>query len=278
MDSIGPLVDVDWLRERLGAPRLLVVDCRWKLGEPGAGERQYGAGHVPGAVFLDVDRDLSGPPAANGGGGRHPLPPAAQFERTARAAGISSDTRVVAYDDAGTGGAARLWWLLRHFGHDSAAILDGGVRAWRAAGAPLEPGPPVAPPPGDFRARERSDDIVPLEELRDRVLSGDGTLTLLDARAPERYRGDREPVDPVAGHIPGARNVPFASLMDESGRFRPPAELRELIGTGDLAAYCGSGVTAATLVAAAEAVGGPGVRLYAGSWSEWCRLGLPPER
>jgi thiosulfate/3-mercaptopyruvate sulfurtransferase len=279
MDSFGPLVDVAWLRARIGEPDLVVVDCRWKLGEPGAGERLYEGGHIPGASFLDVDRDLAAAPG-DGRRGRHPLPPVRDFERAARSAGVGADTTVVACDEAGEGGAARLWWLLRHFGHDRAAILDGGVAAWRAAGQPLEPGR-ATPPRGDFRARPREDDVAPLDEVRERALAGDASLVLVDARAVARFRGDTEPIDPVAGHIPGAGNVPFRSLLDDGGGFLPADELQDrLTGAGvvpgaDVVAYCGSGVSATVLIAAADAAGIPGVRLYPGSWSEWCRVGLP---
>jgi len=278
VDSFGPLVDVAWLSARIGDPDLVVVDCRWKLGNPQAGERQYEQGHIPGATFLDVEHDLSAPPG-DASGGRHPLPEPRAFERAARHAGIGNSTAVVACDEAGEGGAARLWWLLRHFGHERTAILDGGVAGWRAAGGPLEPDHRDAPP-GDFRARPRDGDVAPLDELRERALAGDDALVLVDARAAERYRGEVEPVDPVAGHIPGAANLPFASLM-EDGRFRSRDDLQDrLTAAGvtpgaDVVAYCGSGVTAAVLIAAAEAAGTPGVRLYAGSWSEWCRQGLP---
>jgi thiosulfate/3-mercaptopyruvate sulfurtransferase len=275
-----PLVDVAWLRTRVDDPDLVVVDCRWKLGEAGAGERLYRDGHVPGAAFLDVERDLSADPGDDALHGRHPLPAARDFEHAARRAGIAGGTTVVAYDEAGEGGAARLWWLLRHFGHDRAAILDGGLHAWRAAGGPLETGQ-AAPSPGDFRARPREDDVAPLGEVRERALAGDAALVLVDARAPERYRGEVEPVDPVAGHIPGAANVPFADMV-EDGRFRGRDELQERFSAAgvkpgaDVVAYCGSGVTASVLIAAAEAAGVDGIRLYAGSWSEWCRQGLPP--
>ena len=273
---MGPLVDVSWLRERLGDPGVVAVDCRWRLGQPGAGRRDYEAGHVPGAGFLDVDADLSGPP----NGGRHPLPAPGDFERAAAGAGIGPDVGVVAYDEAGEGGAARLWWLLRHFGHERAAVLDGGLRAWRDAGAPLEAGP--APRrEGGFVARPREGDVMAAEELAERL--GDERLALVDARAAERYRGEVEPIDAVAGHIPGAGNAPFASLAPD-GAFRSAAELRAaLAGTGaepgrELVAYCGSGVTACTVLLAAELAGIEGGRLYPGSWSDWSSRGLAVER
>jgi thiosulfate/3-mercaptopyruvate sulfurtransferase len=262
------LVDVDWLQAHVHNPRLAIVDCRWSLLEPGAGRRLYEEGHVPGAAFLDVEADLAGPP---GEGGRHPLPRASEFESAARRAGIGPDCHVVAYDESGEGGAPRLWWLLRHFGHDSVSVLDGGMRAWREAGGPVEPGAD-ADRHGTFEARPRHGDTIDAAELEDRL--GDSGLALLDARAPERYAGEREPIDPVAGHIPGARNVPYAELAPE-GRFLAPAELRQRLGEGDLVAYCGSGVTACTLLLAAEVAGLPGGRLYPGSWSEWSGRGLP---
>jgi thiosulfate/3-mercaptopyruvate sulfurtransferase len=244
-----PLVTAAWLRERLGEPGLRVVDCRYVLGEPGAGAALWREGHIPGAAFLDLDRDLADPP---GDRGRHPLPGADTFEAAARRAGIGADTLVVAYDEAAEGGAARLWWLLRHFGHDRVTVLDGGLRGWREDGGELRSGAEEIEP-GDFRANE-------------------GTA-----------RGEVEPIDAVAGRIPGARNLPFMELAPE-GRFLPPDELRarfEALGVhsgGDAVAYCGSGVTASVIVLAAEVAGIGPIRLYPGSWSEWSRRGLPVER
>jgi thiosulfate/3-mercaptopyruvate sulfurtransferase len=263
--SFGPLVEVDWLRAELGQPALRVVDCRWTLGKPGAGREAYLAGHIPGAAFLDLDTDLADPPGERG---RHPLPDPARFEAAARSAGISEGSRVVAYDEAGEGGAARLWWLLRHFGHDAVAVLDGGLAAWRTGDGELVPGD-EHPPGGDFTARPREDDTAAVEEIEA------GGLTLIDARAAERYEGRVEPIDPVAGHIPGAANAPFGELAP-GGRYLPPAELRQRLERAgaredsEFVAYCGSGVTASTLVLAAE-LAGLRARLYPGSWSEWCR-------
>jgi thiosulfate/3-mercaptopyruvate sulfurtransferase len=179
---------------------------------------------------------------------------------------------VVAYDEDGTGGAARLWWLLRHFGHGAAAVLDGGAAEWRASGGPLEPGEAAAPA-GNFTVRERTDDTADAEEIER------GALSLVDARAPGRYAGRSEPIDPVAGHIPGAANVPFAELAP-GGRYLPAAELRlrlaRAAGDDELVAYCGSGVSACTVVLASEVAGRP-ARLYPGSWSEWCARGGPAE-
>ena len=262
-----PLVGPEWLEAHANDEGVTVVDCRFVLGRPGEGERMWLEGHVPGAAFLDVDRDLAAEP---GDRGRHPLPEAADFEGAARRAGIGAESLVVAYDEAGEGGAARLWWLLRHFGHDHAAVLNGGLSAWRAAGGPLRAGEEKVKW-GDFTARPRDGDTVEAGEIAEAAGKGLGAagLRLLDARAPERYRGETEPIDPVAGHIPGAANVPFAEVAPE-GRFLPPERLREKLGDEPFVAYCGSGITACTLVLAGEVAGVPG-RLYPGSWSEWCR-------
>jgi thiosulfate/3-mercaptopyruvate sulfurtransferase len=265
---VHPLVDAAWLRERLGDPGLRVVDCRYTLGRPGAGRPAWLEGHVPGAAHLDVDSELAGEPGERG---RHPLPEPDAFEAAARRAGIGPGTTVVAYDEAGEGGAVRLWWLLRHFGHPEVAVLDGGLGGWREAGGTLERGEPEVRP-GDFVARPRTGDTASAEAAAAAEL-------LVDARAPERYRGESEPIDPVAGHIPGAVSVPATELAP-GGRFREPAELRRLLAGGgrEAVAYCGSGVTACTVVLAAELAGLGPVRLYPGSWSEWSRAGRPVER
>jgi thiosulfate/3-mercaptopyruvate sulfurtransferase len=254
-------VETAWLRAHLEDPGVVVVDCRYVLGRPGAGRPLWLEGHIPGAAFLDVDSDLAGEP---GESGRHPLPEAADFEAAARGAGIEGTSRVVAYDESGEGGAARLWWLLRHFGHDEAAVLDGGLAAWREEGGPLEADAQVRPPPKHpFTAKQRTNDTASADEL------SATEPRLLDARAPERYRGETEPIDPVAGHIPGAVNVFFAEIAPD-GRFLPTSQLRQRLGDEPFVAYCGSGITACTLVLAGDLAGVEG-RLYPGSWSEWCR-------
>ncbi len=262
------IIDPDSLSENLGA--YVVVDCRWSHGDPEAGRAGYEAGHIPGASFLNVEKDLSAPPGG-ANGGRHPLPSLPQFERAAAKAGITNDSQVVAYDEHGEAGAARLWWLLRHFGHDDAAVLDGGLKAWVAVGGELETGPPPDRS-GSFTARPRTDDTITAEEI-----ASDPDLLLLDARAPERYRGEREPIDAVAGHIPGALNAPFTALAPD-GRFLPRDELAQRLGPegAEIVAYCGSGVTAGTIALAAELTGRR-ARLYPGSWSEWSARGLPVE-
>ena len=271
--AFGPLVTPGWLFDNVGHRDLVVVDCRWALGSPDAGRRAWEEAHIPTAHFLDVERDLSRPPRP--GEGRHPLPEAGDFAAAAADAGIGADSIVVAYDEAGEGGAARLWWLLRHFGHARAGVLNGGMRAWRAAGGPLDDVPPRPWVSGrPFKPRVRKGDVASADEL----VSGlfDDSLAIVDARAPTRFRGENEPIDPVAGHIPGAANVAFASVAP-NGRYLPPGQLRELLDPGEgrrLVTYCGSGITATSLVLAAE-VAGIEARLYPGSWSEWCARGLP---
>jgi thiosulfate/3-mercaptopyruvate sulfurtransferase len=243
------------------------VDCRFDLLSPGRGEELYLEGHIPGASFMDLDRDLSDASRAPEHG-RHPLPSAGQFSAAASRAGIGEGVFVVAYDQGMAGGAARLWWLLHHFGHREVAVLEGGIEAWRG---PLASGPERFEPV-EFLARTRAGDTIEAEELLTRL--GDAALTILDARSPERFRGDStdDPIavlDPVPGHIPGARNLHHARSR------QLPADVLE---AGEIVAYCGSGVTACIdLLRLAEA-GRPDARLYAGSWSEWARRGLPVEK
>jgi thiosulfate/3-mercaptopyruvate sulfurtransferase len=263
------LVTADWLAARIEEPQLRIVDCRFELGDPAAGHALYRAGHIPGAVFLDLDDDLSAPPGAPDRadprgpvGGRHPLPQLDRFAAAVRGAGIGSGTTVVAYDQAMTGGAARLWWLLRHHGFDAVAVLDGGIAAWDG---PLREGDePVAP--GDVALGPPRDDVLDAAEL----LASARERIVVDVRAPERFRGELEPVDPVAGHLPGARNVPLQHAFD------PPAEL--LASDREIVAYCGSGVSACVLLLGLAAAGRRDAKLYPGSWSDWVARGLPVER
>lgn len=239
---------------------------RWDLAA-GARRDLYEQGHIPGAAFVDLDAELSGAP---GQGGRHPLPAAADFEEAMRAAGVDRGRKVVVYDDATSAAAARAWWLLRFFSHSSVAVLDGGLAAWREAGLPLETGRWRAGARGSFTARPGG---MPLLDARGAAkLASSGVL--LDARAPERFRGEAEPIDAVAGHIPGATNRPTTLNITGSGRFIAPHRLRaafESIGIKEgveVGAYCGSGVSAAHEVLALE-LAGRRAALYPGSWSEW---------
>ena len=263
----GPLVSVADLAALLG--EVSVLDVRYRLGGP-PGPPEFAAGHVPGAAYVDLEGDLAAPPGA---GGRHPLPAPADFEAAMRGAGVSRDRPVVVYDDWAGRAAARAWWLLRLHGHPDVRVLDGGWSAWQAAGLTVEAGAPAVEP-GDFTAAADPGMRV--------VEAGDvpGVAVLIDARAPERYRGEVEPVDPVAGHIPGAVNLPTDRNLADDGRFRSPEELAaayaEVGATSgaDVAVYCGSGVTAAHDVLALE-VAGVSAALYPGSWSGWI---TDPER
>jgi thiosulfate/3-mercaptopyruvate sulfurtransferase len=242
-----------------------VLDVRWTLGGP-PGEREYAAGHIPGAVFVNLEGELSAPA---GRGGRHPLPDAEAFAQAMRAKGVSAERPVVVYDAGGALSAARAWWLLRYHGHPRVAVLDGGLAAWQAGGHTLSTEVP-RPAAGDFEARPGGMPVLDVTSAA--RLADDGVL--LDARAPERYRGEIEPIDPIAGRIPGARNHPASDNLGPGGRFLDVAELRAafanvgvLAGT-PVGAYCGSGVTAAQLVLALE-LAGHRAALYPGSWSEW---------
>jgi thiosulfate/3-mercaptopyruvate sulfurtransferase len=248
-------------------PDLTVLDVRWRLGGP-AGRDLYDDGHIPGAAFVDLDRDLAAPPGA---AGRHPVPATADFEAAMRRAGVSNDRTVVVYDDADATAAARAWWLLCYFGHQAVQVLDGGFRAWTAAGQP------VAPPGlddheaiGDFIARPGHLGLLDADGAATLARTG----VLLDARAGERYRGEAEHVDPVAGHIPGAVSAPTTGNVNPDGTFKPAADLaarfKALGAAGDreVGAYCGSGVTAAHEVLALTLAGIPAA-LYVGSWSNW---------
>ena len=254
----------DGLADAATAPTLL--DVRWRLGGP-PGIDLYLAGHIPGAVFVDLDRDLAAPP---GPGGRHPMPEAADFEAVMRRAGVRDDRPVVVYDDADSTAAARAWWLLRYFGHASVRVLNGGYRAWTAMGHPAEAGQSAASP-GTFTARPGHMELLDADGAARLARTG----VLLDARAAERYRGETEPVDPVAGHIPGAVSAPTADNVKPDGAFRPAAELATrfaALGAAPASApvgvYCGSGVTAAHEVLALSLTDIPAA-LYVGSWSHW---------
>jgi len=267
-----PLIATRTLAERLHEPGWFVADCRFELGKPDAGREAWRAGHIPGAVHVDLERDLSAP--VTSATGRHPLPEPEQFAATLSRVGIGNDTKVVCYD-AGPGSyAARLWWMLRWVGHDAVAVLDGGIAAWIAEGRSVE----TVPTPraqSHFLARPRPERLVDAAAVAGALRRGE---TLVDVRGAERFAGKVEPLDAIAGHVPGAVNLPFLDNLDAAGRFRAPAELAELwrshTGAGPGRApicMCGSGVTACQGLLALEAAGIPGGRLYAGSWSEWIR-------
>jgi thiosulfate/3-mercaptopyruvate sulfurtransferase len=264
--TFGPLVSTDWLVEHLHDAGLRIVDFRWTLAG-GDGRKQYEEGHIPGAAFVSLD-DVTGE-----GPGRHPLPSRDQFEAAMRRAGVDDASQVVVYDEIGGSVASRLWFLLRWFGHGSQAVLDGGIKSWRGV---LEAEIPSVEP-GDFHAHEPDRSlVVDFEQVR--ALRA---VPLLDSRLGERYRGETEPVDPKAGHIPGALSAPYPENLDSNGRFLPAAKLRERfkklgVKKGQQAVvYCGSGVNATHNLLAMALAGIDDVRLYEGSWSDWSRRDAP---
>lgn len=273
-----PLVSTAELARHLGEPDWAVVDCRFHLAEPDRGEREYETAHVPGAVYAHLDRDLSGP--LTGTNGRHPMPSVEQIIRRFSDWGIDERVRVAAYDQLGGQVAARLWWMLRYVGHDLVFVLDGGWPLWVEEGRP-ERGGREERDRRTFVPRIRPDMRIDVSSLE--PPGALESLVLIDARAPERYRGEQEPLDPVAGHIPGARNHPSASNLDDEGRFLPPDELHRRFESAlagrpleEAVSYCGSGVTACHNLLAMEVAGLEGARLYPGSWSEWCSGGFRP--
>lgn len=272
MVFVHPLISTEALAAALSGPQPpVVLDVRWRLGGP-PGRQDYEVGHLVGAVYSDLDTDLSSAPGA---GGRHPLPDPDHLQRVLRAAGVRANHPVVAYDGGDGSVASRVWWLLRWAGHEQVAVLDGGFAAWTARGLPVTAEVPE-PTPGDIVVRPGGMPVVDAEGAA--ALARDGVL--LDARAAPRYRGETEPVDPKAGHVPGALNAPSAEHVDEHGRWLGAVELAERFrGLGvapdrPVGAYCGSGVTASSVVLALEVAGltsqAEPATLYAGSWSNWC--------
>jgi thiosulfate/3-mercaptopyruvate sulfurtransferase len=282
------LISAAELRARLRDPELRIADVRWSLAEAGKGRRDYEAGHIPGAVFVDLDTDLS----ATSGPGRHPLPEPAALTDRLGALGFGTRHEIVAYDDAGGTVAARLWWMLDNLGHPRVRVLDGGIGAWTDAGGQITADPP-SHAPAALDLADRWSRVIERDDLANRL----GELALVDVRAPERYRGDVEPVDPVAGHIPGAVNIPASLSLAPDGRFLPPAALRagfeaQLRPRGDAGVVglqgpsgsgtdrpavmsCGSGVNACHGALAMRIAGLPDPLLYPGSYSDWSRSGMP---
>lgn len=265
------LISTGALALHLDDPAFLLVDCRYKLDDAGWGAREYAAGHVPGAIYADLGHDLAGP--ANGMNGRHPLPDPHTLAQTFGRMGVASGVQVVAYDQENGMYASRLWWLLRWLGHDTVAVLDGGFRKWTAESRPAVSGVEHRAP-STFSGAPRAEMAVDVAAVA--AMVDTPAWRLIDARAPERYRGDNEPIDKKAGHIPGAANHFYQANLDEHGLFRTPeqlrAELKDAIGetpADHVVCYCGSGVTACHNLLALEHAGIKGAKLYAGSWSEW---------
>jgi thiosulfate/3-mercaptopyruvate sulfurtransferase len=269
MKQTSPLVSADWLFENLEDVRL--VDVRFALGKPDFGREQFLSGHLPGAVFLDLERDLSGKVRDDRVGGRHPLPNTDVLAQTLSNLGIANSSFIVAYDDPSSGQgfyAAHLWWLLRWLGHDAVAVLDGGLPAWLEVGGILEISTPL-PSSATFIPHVRSEMVVNAAQVASRTSS----VSLLDSRAAPRYRGEIEPLDWKAGHIPGAQNVDWAESLDANGTFLSPREQQQRFdsckNSEEVLVYCGSGVSAAANLLALELAGFKNAKLYAGSWSDW---------
>lgn len=278
MKSFRTLISASTLAAQIDNPSFRIADCRFSLLDPAKGRRDYDKGHIPGAIYANLDEDLAAP--ANADTGRHPLPDADAFVASLRRWGISNESQVVVYDDASGGLAARLWWMLRWMGHRDVALLDGGFAAWQAAGLPVSQYEPT-PKSGSFSGMPNDDMVISTAQVVER-LAGDANFVLVDARDAARYRGEIEPIDPVPGHVPGAANLPFSANLDTDGRWLGVADLCSLwtgIAPSDAgrtwAVMCGSGVTACHLALSAELAGLSEPRLYAGSWSEWTR---DPER
>nr|WP_306466767.1 sulfurtransferase [Thermoleptolyngbya sichuanensis] len=288
------VVTADWLLDHLDDPGVAIADCRFSLMEPDLGRQQYHQGHIPGAVYFDLNADLSGPVQRHGG--RHPLPHSDALAQTLAAAGITrGETWVIAYDDSRLGFASRFWWLLRYLGHDRVAVLDGGFAHWQAAGYPVTAATAPSTPrqAGQFVPALRPEMVVDIETVKQR--KDRAGVVLVDSREGDRYRGEREPIDPIAGHIPGAVNYPWQGVTDDRGRVLSVEAQRqrwqnlsktktnadtnadtntdtnEIDEAEEIIVYCGSGVTACVNLLSLEMAGrGSQSKLYAGSWSDWC--------
>ncbi|WNC87978.1 sulfurtransferase [Thermosynechococcus sp. QKsg1] len=262
-------VTASWLTEHLADPTVVIVDCRFDLMDTTRGQREYAQGHLPGAYYLDLEQDLSSPRQEHGG--RHPLPDPEKLAARLNEIGVTPETLVVAYDDSRFAYAARCWWLLRWLGHDRAAVLDGGYRAYVEAGYPTTTEVP-SPRPGNFQPHPHPEWVVD----RAAVMAAQAApqTVIVDAREPRRYRGEIEPIDPVAGHIPGAVNYPWQAISDAQGRLKSVAELQAhwqpLAAAEQIIVYCGSGVTACVDILGLAIAGLHQTKLYAGSWSDWC--------
>lgn len=271
------VVSAEWLADRLTDPQVVIVDCRFSLADPQLGQGQYDAGHIPGAWYLHLDQDLSSPVQRHGG--RHPLPNWDIFCQRLGTMGISSDspdsphgpTQVVVYDDSRFAFAARLWWMLKYLGHDAVAVLDGGWGAWQRGGYTIRTDLPE-PRTGQFIPHPQADWIVDINQVRQR--KDDPGVRLIDSREPARYRGEVEPIDPVAGHIPGASNQPWQEVSTAEGYLQPIATQakfwNDLEDADEIIVYCGSGVTACVNLLSQAVAGQPLAKLYIGGWSDWC--------
>lgn len=270
MTQTNPIVSAEWLSQHLDDPQIAIADCRFSLADPELGQQQYLHQHIPGAHYLHLNRDLSSPVQRHGG--RHPLPDPELFAQKLGAIGVTSpDVLLVVYDDSRFAFAARLWWLMRYLGHDRVAILEGGFKGWQSAGYPVTDAIP-RPREGTFIPQIRPDRLVDIEIVKTR--SPLPEVALIDSRERDRYLGNHEPIDPIAGHIPGALNYPWQEVTDENARVRPHSDQvqrwADIAGSEEIIVYCGSGVTACVNLLSLEMAGIPNAKLYAGSWSDWC--------
>ncbi|MFC4546341.1 sulfurtransferase [Paenactinomyces guangxiensis] len=259
---------MDWVAKHLNDPRLCLIDCRFALGDPEAGRRAYRQGHLPGALYLDLEKDLSGPVREHGG--RHPLPDIEILARKLGEIGIDENSHVAAYDDQGGAMASRLWWLLTYLGHDCVSVMNGTFSQWQKAGYPVTTEIP-ATNSRHFPPHPRPHMLASMEEVKQKLHQA--TTVLVDSRDEKRYLGEEEPVDPVAGHIPGARHFFWKQVQDQNGNWKNAAQLRDhfspLSTANEIIVYCGSGVTATPNILALKEAGYKNVKLYAGSWSDW---------
>lgn len=263
------IVSCEWLSGQLDNPQVIVVDCRFQLTNPEWGYQQYLSSHIRGAYYLDLEKDLSS--CVGQHGGRHPLPHPQLLAQKLAAIGINSgETLVVVYDDSRFAFAARLWWLLRYLGHKNVALLDGGWTAWQAGGYPVTALLPT-PKLGRFTPQLHPDWIVDIETVK--AIQASPSVVVIDSRSGERYRGEREPIDPIAGHIPGAVNSPWTQVCDQQGYLQTVAFQEKLWADyqqAEIIVYCGSGVTACVNLLSLTLVGSENVKLYPGGWSDWC--------
>lgn len=270
-EVVANLVEPDWLVAHLDDPQVVIVDCRFSLMAPEQGRQQYGEGHIPGAFHLDLNQDLSSPVQPHGG--RHPLPDWPTFIRTLEEIGVNSSppTLVAAYDDSQFAFASRLWWLLKYLGHEAVAVLNGGLQGWQRQGYELSADIPTATT-GQFTPHPHPDWLVDIDYVRQH--KDEAGVLLIDSRSPERYRGETEPIDPVAGTIPGSENYFWKAVADDAGQMRSLAELvqhwQALDQADEVIVYCGSGVTACVNLLSLAIAGKPQGKLYVGGWSDWC--------
>jgi len=265
---MNPIVSMEWVRDRLDSNEMVIVDCRFVLGQPQAGRKAYEEEHLPRAFYLDLEKDLSGPIGKHGG--RHPLPEKETFARTLSALGIDDSVSVVAYDDQGGAMAARLWWLLSFLGHPRTYVMDGSFTQWKANGYPVTSQKPT-PSPRTFVPRPKPDWTADFTEVKQIIESGDAVL--IDSREPKRYRGEEEPIDAIAGHIPGAKNFFWKDVLRPTGEWKSEEDLKRhfknIPKDKEVIVYCGSGITATPNVLGLKKAGFPRVKLYPGSWSDW---------